>query len=334
MFKYKYKAYSDAAFKELISSFPSELLALWAEKLGLKITGKKYEEILEGFMRNLDSISSVQKKQLFNLYKNGIRPSSFIIESDIISEKLLVNVIEGFKNFIKETAENPNSPIGNIKFIGLELLNSRFLGVSDSYNDMELAKIFFTFVGKEVETEQGVLPLKGYGIIVFRPLKNFLEVRCDDVKVVNRIVNFLSEKFGIRSSRIMLGDKTVKDILEWSSRVNLASIQLFEGPLHRHIMSTKKKRDLREVSEFLEKLEHGKITSLHMSVFTEENYEIGFKLNPKLGRVSFTKIVSEYEIEQILSAIFEIYRGKKVIEGSRHIAKRGKKYAKLDIFLR
>ena len=122
------------------------------------------------------------------------------------------------------------------------------------------------------------------------------------------MLDLLHTRCGIATRRLRFSQSMCDPILGWANKVNLASIRLREGPIHRHIMSTKKKCDLRSTEEFKEKLRRGEATSLHLSVFSD-GYEIGFRLNFLEGRVSFTKILSEQELIQILEPLYNIYKG-------------------------
>jgi len=148
-----------------------------------------------------------------------------------------------------------------------------------------------------------------HGVVIFRPYRKIVEVRAKDRRVSKNAVISSSSALGLEppSSLNLNREEIIKRFLGWIYSLNNAR---FEFDITQTIsslsMSARGRRDLRRNEDFIRYLREGRLRGGHVTIKTEEERTIRFRIFFRDCHVYFTSYSNEKDIEIVVDAIEKI----------------------------
>jgi hypothetical protein len=155
-----------------------------------------------------------------------------------------------------------------------------------------------------------------YGVVIFRPNKRLVEVRAKHRDLARKAAQKVTTTLGMEVPVTLDFRKQeyIQKFLDWIRSLNNARIEFpIKEAKSSLIINARSGIDLKQLKEFKDALEHGKLRGGHATVERNKGEEINFRIFFRDCRVYFTSFSTETDIDFVTDAIEKITGGYKFV---------------------
>jgi hypothetical protein len=155
-----------------------------------------------------------------------------------------------------------------------------------------------------------------YGVVIFRPSRKLVEVRAKHMDLARKVAQRTTTVLGMQVPVTLdfRKQECIKRFLDWIRSLNNARIEFsIREAKSSLIINARSGIDLKQLQDFKDALEHGKLRGGHATVEKSKGEEINFRIFFRDCRVYFTSFCTESDIDFVTDAIEKITEGYKFV---------------------